>query len=165
MHPIKWTIANLIGTDRPARKKSSCVTTSRLVQYCAYARCLLILHSCLDSVTSSHLFCLTCVLILRKFRPSNFKLTIVRGRYKNIPRNQRFSDFCDENLLDDEFHILLECTNEQIKDLRSKHLPKYYQHHNNMYKFIQLFEQSSTNKRLLVQLCRFLKEIFKLTNG
>ena len=103
--------------------------------------------------------------ILCKFRLSNFKLPIVRGRYNNIPRNQRFCDFCDENLLGDEFHILLECTNEQIKYLRSKHLPKYYQRNNNMYKFIQLFEQSSTNKRLLVKLCRFLKEIFKMTNG
>ena len=104
-------------------------------------------------------------LILCKFRLSNFKLPIVRGRYNNIPRNQRFCDFCDENLLGDEFHILLECTNEQIKYLRSKHLPKYYQRNSNMYKFIQLFEQSSTNKRLLVKLCKFLKEIFKMTNG
>ena len=79
-------------------------------------------------------------LILCKLRLSNFKLTIVRGRYNNIPRNQRFCDFCDENLLRDEFHILLECTNKQIKDLRGKHLPKYYQRNNNMYKFIQLFE-------------------------
>ena len=101
-------------------------------------------------------------LILCQFRLSNFKLLIVRGRYNNIPRNQCFCDFCDENLLGDEFHIFLECTNEQIKDLRSKYLPKYYQLHNNMYKFIQLYEQSSTNKRLLVKLCRFLKG---MTNG
>ena len=87
-------------------------------------------------------------LILCEFRLSNFKLPIVGGRYNNIPRNQCFCDFCDENLLGDEFHILLECTNEQIKDLRSNHLPKYYQYHNNMFKFIQLFEQSSTNKKV-----------------
>ena len=46
---------------------------------------------------------------------------------------------------------------------------KYVLHVNkstpNIYKFIQLFEQSSTNKRLLVKLCRFLKEILKMTNG
>ena len=90
--------------------------------------------------------------ILCKFRLSNCKLPIVRGRYNNIPRKQSFCDFCDENILGDEFHILLKCTNEQIKDLRSKHLPNHYQRHNNMYKFIQLFEQSSTNKMLLVKL-------------
>ena len=97
-------------------------------------------------------------LLLCKFKVSNLKLPIVRGRYNNNTRNQQF---CDENLLGDEFHILLECTNVQITDLRSKHLHKYYQHHNNMYKFIQLFEQSSTNQWLLVKLCRFLK----ITNG
>ena len=48
-------------------------------------------------------------LILCKFRLSNFKLPIVRGRYNNIPRKQRFCDFCDENLLGDEFHILPTC--------------------------------------------------------
>ena len=100
-------------------------------------------------------------LILCKFRLSNIKLPTVRGRYNNIPRNQCFCDFCDENLLGDEFHILLECTNDQIKDLRSKHLPKYYQCHSNMYKFIQLFEQSSTNQRLLVNLEISLKK-FKI---
>ena len=72
-------------------------------------------------------------LLLCKFQVSNLKLPIVRERYNNNPRNQQF---CDENLFGDEFHILLECTNVQITDLRSKHLHKYYQHHNNMYKFI-----------------------------
>ena len=43
IHPIQWTIAIPVGTDRPAKrqKKTSCVSTGWPVQYCAFARYLL----------------------------------------------------------------------------------------------------------------------------
>ena len=85
----------------------------------------------------------------------------------NAYRNSGITTFqkvTSHNLFGDGFHILVECTNEQIRDLGSKSPLKYYQYHN-MYKFIQLFIQSSTYQKLPVKLCRFFKEIFNFTNG
>ena len=59
IHPIQWTIAYPVGADRPAKrqKKTSCVTTGRSVRStCALARWRVVLPSCLDRVTSQHLF-------------------------------------------------------------------------------------------------------------
>ena len=51
VNPVQWTIAYLVGADRPAkrRKKTSCVSTGRSVRStCALARWRVILPSCLD---------------------------------------------------------------------------------------------------------------------
>ena len=59
IHPIQWTIAYPVGADRPAKrqKKTSCVSTGRSVpSTSALARWRVILPSCLDRVTSWHLF-------------------------------------------------------------------------------------------------------------
>ena len=61
--PIQWTIAKPVGADRPTKrqKKTSCVSTGWL------ARWRLVLPSCLDNLTSSHLFRLARVLCERVF--------------------------------------------------------------------------------------------------
>ena len=59
IHPIQWTIAYPVGADRPAKrqKKTSCVSTGRPVpSTSALARWRVVLPSCLDRVTSWHLF-------------------------------------------------------------------------------------------------------------
>ena len=59
IHPIQWTIAYLVGPDRPAKrqKKTSCVSTGLPVRSTsALARWRVVLPSCLDSMTSWHLF-------------------------------------------------------------------------------------------------------------
>ena len=59
IHPIQWTIAYPLGADRPAKhqKKTSCVSTGRSVpSTSALARWRVVLPSCLDRVTSWHLF-------------------------------------------------------------------------------------------------------------
>ena len=43
--------------------------------------------------------------LFSKFRISNHKLEIEFGRYKNIPRNERFCKFCDQSTVEDEFHF------------------------------------------------------------
>ena len=48
-------------------------------------------------------------LVLCKFRLSNHKLPIERGRYSNIEREPRFCQLCNENMIGDEFHFILEC--------------------------------------------------------
>ena len=55
IHPIQWTIANPVGTDRPAKcqKKTSRVSTGWPVRSTsALTRWRVILPSCLDSLTS-----------------------------------------------------------------------------------------------------------------
>ena len=66
IHPIQWTIANMISVDRPAKcqKKTSCVSTG---QACPVLCTRQVAHRtpCQDSVTSWHLFRLACVLCRR----------------------------------------------------------------------------------------------------
>ena len=53
--------------------------------------------------------------LITKFRISAHNLEIERGRYKNIPSDQRFCNLC-KNAVEDEIHFLLECPNtEQIR--------------------------------------------------
>ena len=98
-------------------------------------------------------------IILCKFRVNNFKLPIVRGRYSNIERHMRYCDFCSDNKVGDEYHILLECQSPIIKSLRIKYLPKYYSKHPSMFKFISLFEICNSDKKIELNLCFLLKEI------
>ena len=59
IHPIQWTIANPISTDRPAKcqKQTSCVSPGWPVgSTSALTRWRVVLPSCLDRVTSWHLF-------------------------------------------------------------------------------------------------------------
>ena len=46
---------------------------------------------------------------LAKFRTTNHKLPIEKGRWENIERNQRTCNLCNRNALGDEYHFLLEC--------------------------------------------------------
>ena len=49
-------------------------------------------------------------MLLCKFRLGNRKVPIERGRYKNVPREQRYCELCNHNINGDEFHFILECT-------------------------------------------------------
>ena len=47
--------------------------------------------------------------IISQFRVSNHKLPIERGRYENIPRDQRICKLCDSGEVEDEFHFTFKC--------------------------------------------------------
>ena len=49
-----------------------------------------------------------------KFRCSNHKLAIEKGRYSGIDRNLRYCDMCYLDVLGDEYHILFECVKPDI---------------------------------------------------
>ena len=72
IHPIQWTIANPVGADRPpnARKRRPVFPPAGRSQYCAFARWLMVFTSCLDNMTSYHLFRLARVLCRRVFNIS-----------------------------------------------------------------------------------------------
>lgn len=95
---------------------------------------------------------------LAKFRTTNNRLPIEKGRWDNIERNERYCNLCNTNLIDDEFHYLFEC--EILKDIRQIYLPKYYLKHYNTLKFTQLM--SSSNVKQLHRLSQFVTLILSM---
>ena len=93
---------------------------------------------------------------LIKFRASNHKLPIERGRYTYIEQHRRYCDMCEQEELGDEFHLLFKCSNVNLVN-RKKYLPNYYSKFPSMYKFCQLMSSISTNKILAINLAKFLK--------
>ena len=52
---------------------------------------------------------------IARFRTTNHRLPIERGRWENIERSQRFCTLCTLNALGDEFHYLFEFFKETRK--------------------------------------------------
>ena len=59
-----------------------------------------------------------------KVRTSNHKLAIEAQRYKRpvVPRDQRLCEFCNQNKIEDEYHIIFSC--KIYADLRVTFLDK-----------------------------------------
>ena len=89
---------------------------------------------------------------LSRFRTTNNRLPVERGRWENVDRSQKFCNLCTGNMLGDEFHYLLEC--KYFIEERKKYLPKFYLRHVNTLKFQKLM--STENLQLLKQLSRFI---------
>ena len=69
---------------------------------------------------------------------SSHSLRIESGRWERpvIPRNNRLCTQCHK--LDDEYHLLLECT--LLQDLRNRLIPKYYWYRPSMIKCLELLK-------------------------
>lgn len=91
---------------------------------------------------------------LSKFRTSNHKLAIERGRYNNIVRHERKCNLCTENKLGDEFHFLLECPS--LNELRQKYLPSIVQSPRNIISLTKLM--TDEKKKTLYKLSQFVRE-------
>lgn len=87
---------------------------------------------------------------LCKFRLSNHKLPIEKGRAIGIPRDERTCTKCELNDIGDEFHYVLICP--FFKEIRMKLLPPYYYTRPSMFKLCQLFTVKGAKK-----LCRTAK--------
>ena len=66
---------------------------------------------------------------LARFRTTNNRLPIERGRWENVERAQRICTLCNYNAIGDEFHYLFEC--EAFKERRKVFLPGFYLRHVN----------------------------------
>ena len=89
-------------------------------------------------------------------RTNNTRLPKVLGRFTGIPRASRHCTLCpDENLIGDEYHLLLECKNQHIVTLRNKYIPNVYYSHPSMQKCIDLL--GSADKTEIRKLAYFLK--------
>jgi len=92
---------------------------------------------------------------LIRFRTLNHRLPIQKGRWSNIPRNERKCTLCCQSDLGDEFHYVLVCP--FFNDMRKHYLPVKYWKHPNVIKFQSLF--CNTNYTLLSKLTYFVKDI------
>lgn len=64
---------------------------------------------------------------LTHWRLSCHSLPIERGRYANIPIQERFCSKCNNRFLGDEVHALFNCNNINIQSLRAKFLTRIFQ--------------------------------------
>ena len=48
--------------------------------------------------------------MLSKFRLSDHELNIETGRHHNVKRDERYCPFCNDNSIEDEYHILFQCS-------------------------------------------------------
>ena len=98
------------------------------------------------------------VITLAKFRTTNHKLPIEKGRWENTARNQRFCNLCNINALGDEYHVLLEC--DFFKVQRQLYIPKYYWKHCNTLKFASLLSNNRT--KLLKKVSEFIAVMLRM---
>ena len=96
---------------------------------------------------------------LCKFRTSNHKLPIEKGRYYNIERKDRLCLKCNLDVVGDEFHYLFVCP--FFKDDRKKFIKPYYVNRPNVYKLEQLFNSKNSELRKLSQ---FVKTVMSQIN-
>ena len=76
---------------------------------------------------------------------------------RQLRSSERICTVCDSGQVGDEFHYLLNCSNENVKRNRTKCADKYYTHHPNVPKFC-----SFTSKSKNVKLAKFISCIFEL---
>ena len=96
---------------------------------------------------------------LCKLRLSSHRLEIEVGRWakpNRTPLDQRKCRIC--NIVEDEFHFHLEC--ELYKQIRKKHIKKYYWGRPNMIKLKELMQ--ATNENILLNLAIFTEKAFKI---
>jgi hypothetical protein len=98
---------------------------------------------------------------LSRLRTSSHRLNIESGRWhkpRPIPRNERKCDVC--NILEDEFHFLLEC--QMYSEYRKKYIKPYYWRNPNIPKFISLL--NSSNKQEIKNLAVYVYKSVQLRN-
>ena len=93
---------------------------------------------------------------LCKFRTTNHRLIIETGRWHKIERSDRVCNLCNQGLVGDEFHYLLECSSlySERKDLLGNEFCIFP----TIYKFKKLLSTKDIN--LLQKLFHFIRIIF-----
>ena len=91
---------------------------------------------------------------------SSHSLRIESGRWERpvIPRNNRLCTQCHK--LDDEYHLLMECT--LLQDLRNRLIPKYYWYRPSMIKCLELLK--CIRRKVTRNLAKFVYIGFTLKN-
>ena len=65
--------------------------------------------------------------VIARMRCGTFPLEVEKGRYRNVPANQRICKMCNSNAIEDETHFLLFC--ERYSDVRANLFRELSSHH------------------------------------
>ena len=95
---------------------------------------------------------------LAKFGCANSKIPTIVGRYTNKPLEDRTCTMCDSDEIGDEFHYLFKCS--KVKDLRTKHIKKYYYRFPSVIRMYDLFNKE--NKKQILDLAKFICEVLQV---
>ncbi len=95
---------------------------------------------------------------LCRFRLSSHKLAIEQGRYINIPRDERKCIYCTQNVIENEYHLLLTCP--FYRDLRIKYLKPYFCRWPTLQKCNILM--STQSRQTLINLSKYIHCALKL---
>ena len=93
---------------------------------------------------------------LAQIRTGHHSLEIEKGRYINIPRNQRLCKVCS-SYIEDEYHFVLCCN--VYDDLRDMYLPKKYHSQPNLHTFNILMSTRSSD--IIHSLAKYVYYAFK----
>ena len=89
---------------------------------------------------------------MTKFRLSNHRLPVEKGRWEKIDFQDRVCPFCTPKELGDEFHYIFVCS--KFSEQRKRYIDKKYVIHPNVYKSNQLF--NSSDYSVLQKLAKFI---------
>lgn len=91
-------------------------------------------------------------IVLSRFRLSSHTLEIERGRYHNIPRDERICKCCNLNTIESEYHFLLVCP--LYLNLRRQYFKPYFCRWPTLNKFDNLM--ASTNRNTVINLSKYI---------
>ena len=95
-------------------------------------------------------------LIFCKFRTTNHRLIIETGRWSGVNREDRICNLCNQGLVGDEYHYLLECI--YFNDERKTYLRDEYCQRPDVNKFNLIMNCHNITE--LKKICQFIKIIF-----
>ena len=81
-------------------------------------------------------------------------------RYQGISREDRVCNKCDSGVVGDEFHVLFQCTDEEIVNLRNIYIPNYYTNRPTQFKYVSYMQ--STNPSMIKNLSVFLSMVLRM---
>ena len=97
---------------------------------------------------------------ITKLNTGNNQLPIISGRHRHINREEWYCTKCNDRQTGDEYHVLLQCQNQDDVQLRNTYLPEYYILRPNNFQFAELMQRK--NVKLLSNLAQFVKALLGL---
>ena len=97
-----------------------------------------------------------------KLQSCNHKLAIERGRCSNIPREHRYCYLRNQNMVRDEYHLVLQCQHRMLVQYQEQYIPKYHRNRPSIDKSVTLMTQVIENRKVAKKLGFFFKNSFAL---
>ena len=96
--------------------------------------------------------------LVTKFRTNNHTLVLERGRYSNMERHLRYCALCNANIIRGEFHLFLECNNNDVSQYRTR-FRRQYTNTANMFGFANIMSSISIHTSFVIKLAKYLASV------